>query len=217
MKVFIGDYRDFICVSHYEDKWYKFKYNKYAWEIGDDEYRSNWQDKTVGYVIEALQSVLYLTINKFRDGERKVKIKLHDYDTWNADNTMAMVILPILKKYREDINGSPIVDLSDVPEGLHPVNPDPEEDNTIHQRWAWVVDEMIWTFETLLDPDAEDQFHHGKIDLKFGNIPDGESMGEITLGPNDTHWFDEDGWDKHNARITNGLRLFGKYFRNMWT
>jgi hypothetical protein len=35
-------------------------------------------------------------------------------------------------------------------------------------------------------------------------------------GPNDTHEWDKEGYDKHSKRIDNGLRLFGKYYRGLW-
>jgi hypothetical protein len=35
-------------------------------------------------------------------------------------------------------------------------------------------------------------------------------------GPNDTFKVDHNGMNKHNERINNGLRLFGKYYRNLW-
>jgi hypothetical protein len=35
-------------------------------------------------------------------------------------------------------------------------------------------------------------------------------------GPNDTSEFDMEGYKKHNDRITEGLILFGKYYRGLW-
>ena len=35
-------------------------------------------------------------------------------------------------------------------------------------------------------------------------------------GPNDTSHFDDEGYKKHQERITNGLKLFGKYYQALW-
>ena len=38
--------------------------------------------------------------------KRKISVKLHPYDTWGVDNTLAFIITPILKKLKEDKNGA---------------------------------------------------------------------------------------------------------------
>jgi hypothetical protein len=39
----------------------------------------------------------------------------------------------------------------------------------------------------------------------------------LDKGPNDTRVFDVEGWKKHEEKIQEGLELFGKYFRSLWT
>jgi hypothetical protein len=41
-------------------------------------------------------------------------------------------------------------------------------------------------------------------------------MYESLKGPNDTFKVDREGMTKHQDRIDNGLRLFGKYFSGLW-
>ena len=50
------------------------------------------------------------------DGKRKRKQKIHiDYwDTWNMNDTLALIILPMLKQLKETKHGSGQVDLEDV-------------------------------------------------------------------------------------------------------
>jgi hypothetical protein len=38
---------------------------------------------------------------------RKIKVKIHDYDVWGMDETLALVILPMLKKLQETKSGAP--------------------------------------------------------------------------------------------------------------
>jgi hypothetical protein len=82
------------------------------------------------------------------------------------------------------------------------------------------MSEMIWAFEQLCDEDHDAQFHTGEYDMK--SVPcEWDENGKPTMftfekGPNDTSHFDIEGYQKHNERINNGLRLFGKYYRGLW-
>jgi len=147
-------------------------------------------------------------------------IKIDRYDTWSMDATLAQIILPMLRQLQATKQGSPLVDVEDVPEHLRPTEPaGPDNgytDNTVHERWEWVMNELIWTFEQLHpDADWESQYHSGEIDIKWLG-PDNKGMYEMDKGPKDTHQFDVDGYQRHQARISNGLRLFGTYYRGLW-
>lgn len=128
--------------------------------------------------------------------KRKVKIKIHPYDTWSMDHTLAMIILPMLKQLKESKHGSPFVDDEDVPEAIKTTNAPPKEndwdtDDFFHQRWEYVLNELVWTFENQIDDDAELEF--------FKDTP-----------------FDTDGYHAHRDRMQNGFRLFGKYYGSLW-
>lgn len=136
--------------------------------------------------------------------ERKVKVRIDDYDTWNADQTLALIILPLLKRLKENKYGSPFVDNEDVPPELRYDDPEPGYDengnwnsgggNWVHYKWEWVLNEIIWTFEQL-NSDWELQYY-GE------NFPYDET--------------DINGIQAHQKRISNGLRLFGKYYQGLW-
>jgi hypothetical protein len=42
-------------------------------------------------------------------------------------------------------------------------------------------------------------------------------MSEMKRGTNDTSFYDFEGAKAYNAKIDNGLRLFGKYYRSLWS
>jgi len=159
--------------------------------------------------------------------KREVNVQIHKYDVWNVDTTLAIITLPLLKKFRTEINGAPDVDDEDVPESLRRAAADPmteEEianyhtDSNWHRRWAWVVDEIIWAYtQHHPDTDWESQYHHGVVDFKFNEVDPVTKLGELTRTDKDTSWFDADGYAKHQARIDNGMRLFGKYYKSLWT
>jgi hypothetical protein len=158
--------------------------------------------------------------------ERKIKIRIDHYDTWNMESTLAMIILPMLKQLHETKHGAPLVDDADVPEHLRSTAAPPKEneydvDGNHFLRWDWVMEEMIWTF-TQLHPDTDwaQQYYSGEHDIH--SVPyewdkDGKpTLYEMKSGPKDTFKIDHDGMTAHHARIHNGQRLFGKYYQGLW-
>ena len=164
-------------------------------------------------------------------------VKIDRYDTWSMDHTLADIILPMLKQLRDTKHGSPLVDLEDVPEELRMVGyedassqytldlDNPEEYGKdswelTHLRWEWVLNEMIFAFEHLVDDKWEDAFHSGVHDIK--HVPcewyeDGKpKLYSMEHGPNHTYKLDYEGLRKVYDRMDNGFKLFGKYYRGLW-
>jgi hypothetical protein len=144
--------------------------------------------------------------------ERKVDIRIDKWDTWSMDNTLALIIEPMLKQLKATKNGYPCVG-NDIPEGCKTCS--------CEKDWNIILDKMIFAFESL-NNDCEDQYHSGEcdliwtpIDVKGNETPDGE-WRRMDYGPNHTHKFDVEGWKAHNEKIQEGLELFGKHFRNLW-
>lgn len=158
--------------------------------------------------------------------KRKIKIRIDPYDTWSMNDTLSMIILPMLKQLNEKKQGAPLVDDADVPEHLRSTAAPPREnewdtDANHFLRWDWVMSEMIWTFEQLHpDCDWEQQYRTGKYDLR--SVPcewdeNGKpSLFELKEGPNHTSKIDQVGMEAHQERINNGLRLFGTYYQALW-
>lgn len=153
--------------------------------------------------------------------ERKIKIRIDKYDTWNMDHTLALIILPMLKQLKATKQGSPLVDDEDIPEHMRHSCPEYYEtdDPWIHYKWEWVLNEMIWAFEQELDDSWEDQFVHGESDIEWiivsGKEEDDSAMYEMKQ-KNPDYWVDREGIKQYNDRINNGFRLFGKYYRGLW-
>jgi hypothetical protein len=173
----------------------------------------------------------YENEDDFDDFKRDTSIVIHNYDTWSMDHTLALIIVPMLKQLKKTKQGAPNVDCIDVPMRLQPKQMDVvryrengETDENFFKRWDYVMDEMIWAFEQIIDDDDEEQFYSGEHDIKW--IPVDEEGNEIAekdaeyhrmeRGPKDTFKIDEEGLKKHHERINNGTRLFGKYYRSLW-
>jgi hypothetical protein len=149
---------------------------------------------------------------------RKIKVRIDNYDVWSADHTMAFIILPILKKLKTDKHGGPNTDDKDVPEELRATKKENEwdTDDNWFKRWDWIMDEMIWTFEQITDDDNHKQFYSGVADIEFVPCEDNPELSTIQKTAKDTFKLDIEGLKAHEARIDNGLRLFGKYYRGLW-
>lgn len=169
--------------------------------------------------VDALANWIYSKRN------RTIKIKIDEYDAWNAYETLSLIILPLLKEVKKDKHGSPMIDDEDVPEGMNlrsteapPKKDEWDTDDNLFARWDWVLDEMIWTFEQLQPGyDWEDQYESGVVDISFVQMDDHPGFSEMVRGPNDTFKADYVAIGLHRKRIDNGLRLFGKYFQTLWT
>ena len=159
-----------------------------------------------------------LWIDKIK-GERKVKIHIDKWDTWSMDHTLAMIIVPMLKQLKEKTHGAPFVDDEDVPEELKSTSAPAKEndwdtDDNHFKRWDYVLDEMIWAFEKLVDDNWEHEFYSGTHETLTVKREDG--LYEMIYGENNTFKVDHEGINKVNDRINNGTKLFGKYYRGLW-
>ena len=72
---------------------------------------------------------------------------------------------------------------------------------------------MIWAFESIKNPDFEEQFYSGKCDWILEETSTGTIMQD---GPNNTFKIDRDKYDENMNRQKNGLLLFAKYYRSLW-
>lgn len=152
-------------------------------------------DKAYDIVQPALDS----TINRFLDRKRKIKVKVHPYDAWNAYETLSYIITPLLKELKNNKCDAAHIDDEDVPEELrstfYPLSESDKErgmvDDKWHERWEWVISEMIWAFE------------QNTIDWETPFFEPNFSANKAA-------------YDKHVERMNNGYRLFGKYFLSLW-
>lgn len=216
MYVKIGPYvpwwRSRICTD-YMDK----KYN-YQWDEP-----TTFFEKFLDKVEDLMNWFYHYTFNKyFSRMERKIVVKIDDYDVWGLDNTLAHIILPALKLLNEKKQGTPFTDDEDVPVGIRSVDAKPKEnewdtDEFIETRWEYIINEMIHAFECELDETWEDQFATGDLDIRWKKETPDDKFSTMVYGPNHTYKVDNDAKKKAWERRQNGLRLFGKYYHNLWT
>ena len=197
MKVYIGPYRNWIGPYQIAEKllfWMKEDDDR-IWKFGERLAKC----KPLCRICDWIDSMK----------NRKTEIRIDKYDTWNMDHTLALIVLPMLKQLKATKHGSPYTDDEDVPEHLRSKadrikmgDPDIRKveiwdpDDTIHDRWNWVMDEMIYAFEMELDEDWDMRIYE-----KYGKDWPPEALAERKV---------------IQDRIANGFRLFGKYYQGLW-
>jgi len=119
---------------------------------------------------------------------RAVKVEIEPHDTWNMDVTLAYIIHPMLVQLKETKHGAPMVENSDVPLGMG------------------MSEEAKARYEEI-----------GEADGKFFDRWDWV-LGEM-IWAFEQYLTDLDKWgmeDEYYSRMSNGFRLFGKYYEALW-
>jgi hypothetical protein len=203
MFVKIGKYKNFFGVYHLADLLQKFGIKEETCEkIGD-------------FLGETFLNDFLLWIDKNK--KRKEIVKIHDYDVWNLDYTLSLIILPSLKEYKEELLDNPWF-------------PQTEEIKNLND-WVIIIDKMIWSFEHIVDESWEDEYRDSykvktwlpkpKRDEK-PFVRDEKITGSLIstcFGFYDKERFgksDYEGMKKEEEKIQEGLELFGKFFRFLW-
>lgn len=210
MKVYIGPYRShWTSQIHYDymNKKYNYEWPEYGQKgLGVNE--EPFKEVVLRKIEESLDWLYDKTLNKIQSKRpRKIKVKLHDYDTWSMDHTLAVIVVPLLKQLKATKHGAPFVDMEDRPDHLKSDEIDPVDmtDKYHFEAWNWVIDELIWTFEQKALDDWEAQYYTGKWVEDPSRILGGHFVG-----------VDREAMKAHGERIKNGLRLFGRYYEGLW-
>jgi hypothetical protein len=133
-------------------------------------------------------------IGEYTDEGQDIQITIHDYDVWSMDSTLALIIVPMLKKLKELQHGHP--------------------GELTKESWNEKLDEMIWAFEQKLE-NWEGQYiiQQGEIDW---DSTEKDEAGNGIVRWSREHVVDRDGREAHQARMTNGFKLFGEWYEHLW-
>ena len=150
----------------------------------------SYKDNVLEAIEDAVQRV-YDVFNWLWFDRRKQKINVHidRWDTWSMDHTLSHIVLPMLVQLKATNHGYPA--------------------NLTEKKWDGIINEMIWAFEQKCRDDWEGDYYEYR---ELGPEEDkGDSMFGLKLV-----WEDKEGSAAHQQRMTNGFKLFGKYFENLW-
>jgi hypothetical protein len=227
MKIKIGPYKswfgpyqlaDLLCfwAPKVRDK-YGFRDNPY-WVHTFGEWLAHGNAPKSNDLFDERRTTWLLKVMSWAENKRKRKISIHidKYDTWGMDHTLSYIILPMLIQLKESKHGAPYVEDEDVPYLIKKSNAPTLEnewdaDKYHFMRWNWVLNEMIWAFGQK-DKDWEDQYwtSYGKSHVE--EIDNGSHQ----IVRDEEPIVRRDLIEAHQKRITNGFRLFGKYYENLW-
>jgi len=224
MKIKIGKYPD-RWISRVHTNHMEKKYG-FLWEMNDKELNDKEPvvptrfDNSVEVLEDCLQTLYNWSVNLIADRQTQtVKVHIDKWDTWSMDSTLAPIIHPMLIQLNATNHGAPNVSFTDVPKRLRPskkqsnaYNEKGDVDDKHFERWDWIMGEMIWAFEQKLGDDGWEQQYY-----KYEDIPVDEKSEDFSerLGIK-LVWEDNEGREKHQARMSNGFRLFGVYFECLW-
>lgn len=149
-------------------------------------------------------------------GRQVVEIERHGYDDLAvAIARIGLVYVEHDRAARAGMDGVPCVSYDDLPAHLRadadPTEAAPDVDPDL-ARWEWVREEIAWALEqTLRGDEVIDDFTIDEGDYRF--VPSGPSSFEVeTRRPGR---LDMDGLRAHDARWTNGMRLFAAYMSHL--
>ena len=201
MKIKIGPYPN-RWMSNIHTRYMNKKYGYVDWpeykqkglRVKAQPFAEAWREQAE----DIIQSIYNCTINLFLDRRvQKIKIHIDRWDTWSMDHTLAPIILPMLKQLKETKHGAPYVDNADVPKELRATKKQIEAygkkgdvDPKHFDRWDWILDEMIYAFDCKANKD--------EVYMRFDTKTERDAMY------------------KEQDRISNGFRLFGKYYESLW-
>ena len=205
MKVYIGPYKNWIG----------------PWQIAHSIpfLNEDQKDRLSDYLSKTWVNKFCDWINDLR-GDRNINIRIDPYDVWSMDNTLAHIILPMLKQLKATKHGSACVDDEDLPTTMRYTSKKSEddyetEDHWVHHKWDWVLNEMIWAFEQhLTNWEVQYIIKEGEID--WDEHPEDEGKDVIPFRWKKEYVVNWEGRKAHQERIQNGFRLFGKYYSNLW-
>ena len=204
MRVKIGPYRN-RWISNVHTNYMNCKYGRFAWDDNRNKFENLLENLEDG-----LQWIYNRTINKILDKrtDQRINVKIDRWDTWSMDHTLSHIVVPMLKQLAGSKHGTPFVDDEDVPEELRSTSAPPKKDkydldDNHHKRWEWVIGEMIWAFEQKTRNDWEGDYYKYEDDPK-------EMFGMKLV------WEDREGRKAHQERMSNGFKLFGKYYEALW-
>ncbi|CAB4182035.1 hypothetical protein UFOVP1071_122 [uncultured Caudovirales phage] len=214
MKVSIGKYQNWIgpyqiadAVFFWLEKWPSDEL-EHRWDYKLHDKFGDWLVKT--WVNDFCQWI-------YSKNNRKIKIHIDKYDTWGMDHTLSLIIVPMLKQLKATKHGCPLADSEDAPHiDSGYVDPNDGSDSLIEERWNWILGEMIWVHEQIIDEDSDKNYY---VPYKEDEKPEvSEALSEFITQKDMLNMgrFDKEKFDAYEARIQNGLRLFGKYYRSLW-
>ena len=155
-------------------------------------------------------------------------IIIDDHDIWSLDYTLARIIVPSLQTLKKNQHGSCNVDDKDLPKELSATANNMNSQDIVHYQWEYILDVMIFAFTFIRDEREYSWVSGEKTGILIPDLvslrKDYPDIGTLSHLARD-HGEGKKKEYSTNVRlddsevdsyVTEGLRLFGKYYRGLW-
>ena len=152
--------------------------------------------------------------------KRTVKIHIDKYDVWNMNNTLAEIIVPMLKMLKDTKHGVPQMDVmnqtSNSSQGSFDFYAEGDNDafNCGVLQWEEIMDKMIFSFESMIKDDPD--FWIVKPELDMTKYPEDEGKMCVPVRWHVEGKYDTKAATEHFYKVREGCELFGRYYPSLW-
>ena len=167
-----------------------------------------------------LQPVCQWVYNHTPFKDRKVKIRVDNHDLWCCSETLAHIILPMLKRFKEHKHSFPAAlgmvggESWDPQQCFDFYSEETEKLSSEmgEKRWDAILDKMIFAFESIAVGDWNQQYCSGEVgDIEW--IDEGNGLWDMVF-TGDRTW-DWEAIQIHQEKIDEGLKLFAQYLETL--
>lgn len=133
----------------------------------------------------------YIVKNNTNTGSAVKKLKVHKSDTWCVPSTLIPITLALLEQFYDPEGSAPHVRNKDVPKKLRSTwNPDDHTSPTHFKKWAYVQKELLICFRNLNKEYFDDFCPYADLGREKAKV--------------------------YYKRQNKALKLYGRYFLNLW-
>jgi hypothetical protein len=198
-----------VSIGPYLNWWGPYQLLGLLTKIGfSDDLTHGWAERSPDWLTKACQWI-------HDKRKRKVEIKIDRYDVWSMDYTLALIIIPMLKKIKEDKHGIPMSSFEEWDEVDETGNHTEAAMKIAEARWDFILDRMIWSFKQIIEEES-DAFWPVRPELDMSEHPEDEGKLTTPVRWNVEGECNFDALYAYHERIQEGLDLFGRHYRNLW-
>lgn len=155
----------------------------------------------------------------------KEVVKIHAWDTWSMDHTLAKIVVPMLKQLKETKHGIPCEFaevggedyIRQMSFGFYSEEVGSLFENHAERRWNEVLDKMIWSFEQIILDETNDVYwepYWEDMDPSE-EVPENSVYNQLKM-EHPRKKINNQKYDEYYKKLQEGYELFGKYYRNLW-
>lgn len=139
---------------------------------------------------------------------RRIDIKIHSWDHYSADHTIALIVYPLLVEFKKKAKA-----WGGAPSCLINEKDGKNAQKIAFKKWLEIIDKIIFSFKEIANNLPGEKKAFKKNGKKYKTEKCENGTHKIVETGFD---FDVNKWEEYNSKIQEGLELFGKYYTNLW-